>query len=240
MTSKTLADSFYGNPFKTKGKAGNDGSSVSSSLSGNKIGVKYFTDPFCTASWGMEPHLKKWIKDFGHHLDMEYRMGGLMPMWELYRNNGISSFEEMASTWQSAGNKYEVKLNGSVWQTDPPNSSFPPSIAFKAAQLQSEELALQFFDRIRKMLFVENINISKWENLQRAAREVGLDPVQLSIENTGKARQMFEEDLYLVEKYDVIGFPTLLLENRRGKTIRLEGYQTYHSLNEGLTSVLNW
>lgn len=239
MKSNKIADSSYGNFIETLERAGGDGSIASPKLNEKEIRVKYFTDPFCTVSWAMEPHLKKWIMDFGQHLDIDYRMGGLMPMWELYRNNGISSFEEMAESWKNAGSKYELQLNGSVWLTDPPFSSFPPSIAFKAAQLQSQELAIRFFDRIRNMLFVENINISKWENLWKAAEEVGLDPLQLSVEHTGEARHLFEEDLHLVDKLDVMGFPTLLLTNEHRQTVRLEGFQTYRNLTEGLTMVLN-
>ncbi len=238
MTSNMPTESYHEGSLQTRKKAGGGSNGISPILKEKEVRVKYFTDPLCSVCWGMEPHLKKWIKDFGHHLDIEYRMGGLMPMWDLYRNNGISSFEEMAAMWRSAGNKYEVKLDGSVWLNDPPFSSFPPSIAFKAAQLQSNELAIRFFDRIRKMVFVENVNISKWENLWKAAEEVGLDPLQLSIDHTGEARHLFDEDLYLAQKCDVEGFPTLLLTNEHRQTIRLEGYQTYESLKEGLISVM--
>lgn len=94
----------------------------------------YFTDPICSSCWGIEPQLKKLSLQYGHILDMEYKMGGLLPDWS-YNSGGISKPEDVAKHWDEMSQYYQMPINGDVWLIDPLESSFPPSIAFKAAQL---------------------------------------------------------------------------------------------------------
>lgn len=198
------------------------------------VQIEFFTDPLCVPCQGMLMHLQKLEEKYGHHFGLELKMGGLMPMWELYRNNGIGTFEEMARHWQAAGLRCGVPTDGSVWLTDPPHSSFPPAIAFKAAQLQDAKKALKFFNRLGEMLFIENKNISRWKSLAQAAEQSGLDPVRLKVDHAREARHHFEEDILLTEKMEVMGFPTLYFKNDRGHKLELEGYQHFEVLEEKL------
>jgi hypothetical protein len=43
-------------------------------------------------------------------------------------------------------------FDGDIWLEDPLPSSYPPSIAFKAAQMQDGDLAILFLRRIKEML----------------------------------------------------------------------------------------
>lgn len=45
--------------------------------------VVYFTDPICSSCWGIEPQLRKLKLKYGNSIDIEYRMGGLLPDWKL-------------------------------------------------------------------------------------------------------------------------------------------------------------
>jgi hypothetical protein len=86
-----------------------------------------------------------------------------------------------------------MPIDGDVWLEDPLHSSYPPSIAFKAAQLQDPKKALAFLRRIREMVFLEKKNITKWEHLQAAAVECGLNPLQLRSDYENFGKQHFEE-----------------------------------------------
>jgi hypothetical protein len=40
--------------------------------------------------------------------------------------------------------EHKTPLDGDIWIEDPLHSSYPPSIAFKAAQIQSNDKAISF------------------------------------------------------------------------------------------------
>ena len=135
------------------------------------VKVMYYTDPICSTCWGIEPQLRKLKLEYGGVLDIEYRMGGLLPDWS-YNSGGISEPSDVAPHWDEVSKYYDMPIDGDVWLEDPLHSSFPPSIAFKAAQLQSETKALSFLRRIREMVFLEKKSVAElsWED--RIRREV--------------------------------------------------------------------
>ncbi|MDP1098252.1 DsbA family protein, partial [Klebsiella quasipneumoniae] len=53
------------------------------------IQLVYFTDPICSSCWGIEPQLRKLKLQYGHVIDIQYKMGGLLPDWS-YNSGGIS------------------------------------------------------------------------------------------------------------------------------------------------------
>ncbi|HQZ42306.1 MAG TPA: DsbA family protein, partial [Flavobacteriales bacterium] len=108
-----------------------------------KVKLVYFTDPICSSCWGIEPQLRKIKLEYGDHIDIEYRMGGLLPDWS-YNSGGISGPTDVAGHWDEVSIHYDMPIDGDLWLEDPLDSSYPPSIAFKAAQLQDEAKAQLF------------------------------------------------------------------------------------------------
>lgn len=53
------------------------------------VKVIYFTDPICSSCWGIEPQIRKLKLEYGNSIEIEYRMGGLLPDWS-YNSGGIS------------------------------------------------------------------------------------------------------------------------------------------------------
>jgi len=191
------------------------------------IHITYFTDPICSACWSIEPQLRKLKLEYGDYIKVEYRMGGLLPSWEGFNGGGISKPSDVAHHWDEMSHYYEMPIDGDVWLEDPLNSSYPPSIAFKAAQLQDEEKAILFLRRIREMVFLEKKNITKWEHLQQAAKETGLDTVLLKKDYEGKAIQLFEEDIAYTRKSGVRGFPALFFSDTSNNRLVLYGFKPY-------------
>ena len=190
------------------------------------IKVIYFTDPICSSCWGIEPQLRKLKLEYGANIEMEYRMGGLLPDWN-YNSGGISKPSDVAHHWDEASLYYDMPIDGDVWLEEPLHSSYPPSIAFKAAQLQDQEKAVQFMRILREMLFLKKKNIAKWENMATAAQESGLNVTQLKTDFEGKAKTLFEEDLKLAREYGVRGFPTLFFVNANGEKETVYGSKPY-------------
>src|SRR5690606_18934363 len=158
------------------------------------VKVIYFTDPICSSCWGIEPQLRKLKLEYGNTIEIDYRMGGLLPDWS-YNSGGIGKPSDVAHHWDEVSEHYDMPIDGDVWLEDPLDSSYPPSIAFKAAQLQDGDKAILFLRAIREMVFIQKKNIAKWENIALAAEQVGLNVDQLKTDFEGKAKTLFEEDL---------------------------------------------
>jgi putative protein-disulfide isomerase len=172
------------------------------------VKVIYFTDPICSSCWGIEPQLRKLKLEYGNSIEIEYRMGGLLPDWS-YNSGGISKPSDVALHWDEVSIHYDMPIDGDVWLEDPLPSSYPPSIAFKAAQMQDAHKAIVFLREMRELVFLQKKNIAKWEHLATAANRSGLDVTRLKADYEGKAKTLFEEDLKLAKEYGVRGFPTM-------------------------------
>lgn len=188
--------------------------------------VVYFTDPICSTCWGIEPQLRKLKLEYGDNIEIEYRMGGLLPDWN-YSSGGISKPSDVAHHWDEVSAYYDMPIDGDVWLEDPLQSSYPPSIAFKAAQMQDEEKAISFLRLTREMVFMQKKNIAKWEHLAFAAKEVGLNVDQLKKDFEGKAKVLFEEDLILGKQLGVRGFPTMYFIDNSGNKEIVYGSKAY-------------
>lgn len=190
------------------------------------VKVVYFTDPICSSCWGIEPQLRKLKLEYGNYIDIEYRMGGLLPDWS-YSGGGISKPSDVAHHWDEVSVYYDMPIDGDVWLEDPLYSSYPPSIAFKAAQIQDNEKAVLFLREIREMLFLQKKNITRWEHVKIAAEKVGLNAEQLKTDFEGTAKALFEEDLMIARSYGVRGFPTIFFLDNMGKKEIVYGSRPY-------------
>ena len=220
-----------------------DSSSVQNSadqlegFNSEKISIVYFTDPICSSCWGIEAQLRKFKLEYGNSVDIDYRMGGLLPSWDIYNSGGISKPSDVASHWEEVAPHYKMPIDGGVWLEDPLNSSYPPSIAFKAAQMQDRKKAIAFLRIMREMVFLDKLNICKTENLQEAASKANLNVEQWKNDHENNAEVEFNKDLQLARQLGVRGFPTLLFV--KGNEIKeiLYGSKPYDDLEKRLLKI---
>lgn len=198
------------------------------------IRIIYFTDPICSTCWGVEPQLRRLQLEYGDIIDIEYHMGGLLPSWNIYNSGGISKPSDVAHHWEEVGAHYQMPIDGDVWLEDPLPSSYPPSIAFKAAAMQDNKKALLFLRRIKEMVFLEKKNITQWEHLSVAAQQAGLDTTLFKKDYEGKAVQLFQEDLDLGKKLGVRGFPTLFFSDMLNNQITVYGFRPYEQFEQAV------
>jgi len=199
-----------------------------SSINSTEKSIKliYYTDPICSSCWGIEPQLRKLKLEYGNAIEIDYRMGGLLPDWS-YNSGGIGKPADVASHWDEVSVHYDMPIDGDLWLEDPLDSSYPPSIAFKAAQMQDEQKALLFMREIREMVFLQKKNIANWEHLKVAAKTVGLNVEQFETDFEGKAKTLFEDDLKLGKELGVRGFPTLFFMDDAGNKETVYGTRPY-------------
>jgi 2-polyprenyl-6-methoxyphenol hydroxylase-like FAD-dependent oxidoreductase/predicted DsbA family dithiol-disulfide isomerase len=200
--------------------------------------VLYFTDPVCSTCWIIQPLLRKLHLEYNKYLDIKYCMGGLLPSWEGYNRGQIKQPSDAAKHWEDVCRQHEIPLDGDVWFEDPLPSSYPPSIAFKAAQMQDNDKAILFLRRIKEMLFLEKKNIIKWEYLEKAAFETGLDSARLKRDFDGKAQELFKADLELASDLGIKVFPTLIFSDGAEQLARLAGYHPYERFENIILKLL--
>ncbi|WP_095954530.1 DsbA family protein [Flavobacterium sp. ACN6] len=206
-------------------------------LTKNKpIKIIYYTDPICSSCWGIEPQLRKLKLEYGDYFDIEYRMGGLLPDWS-YNSGRISKPSDVAHHWDEASLHYEMPIDGDVWLEDPLDSSYPSCIAFKAAQIQSEEKAVKFMRILREKLYLEKKNIAKWENIVEAAKIADLDIEKLKADYDGDAKKLFQEDLNYGKTLAVRGFPTLFFADANNNKLTVYGSKPYASYENALSAL---
>lgn len=206
----------------------NSETATQSNMQSAKKSVKliYYTDPICSSCWGIEPQLRKLKLEYGNAIEIEYRMGGLLPDWS-YNSGGIGKPSDVAHHWDEVSVYYDMPIDGDVWLEDPLDSSYPPSIAFKAAQMQDDDKAILFLREIREMVFLKKKNIAKREHIEFAAKKVGLNIEQFKTDFEGDAKVLFEEDLKLGKELGVRGFPTVFFLDEAGNKEIVYGSKPY-------------
>lgn len=211
-----------------------DSNQKSNILSSQKpIKLIYYTDPICSSCWGIEPQLRKLKLEYGDCLEIDYRMGGLLPDWS-YNSGGISKPSDVAHHWDEVSLYYDMPIDGDVWLENPLASSYPPSIACKAAQIQDEHKAVLFLRIIREMVFLQKKDITQWTYLLQAANSVGLDTAQFKMDYEGAAKELFHEDLKLGKELGVRGFPTIYFTDNKSNTLMVYGSKPYSEFENTL------
>ncbi|BFM45480.1 protease adaptor protein SpxH [Flavobacterium sp. CFS9] len=200
------------------------------------IKIIYYTDPICSSCWGIEPQLRKLKLEYGNYIDIDYRMGGLLPDWS-YNSGGISKPSDVAHHWEEASLYYEMPIDGNVWLEDPLDSSYPSCIAMKAAQIQSKDKAIKFMRILREKLYLEKKNIAKWENIYEAAKLTGLDTKKLKLDYEGDAKILFQEDLNYARNLGVRGFPTLFFSDGNQNQLTVYGSKPYASYENAILAL---
>lgn len=200
--------------------------------------IIYFTDPICSTCWIIQPILRKLKLEFGEYLEINYHMGGLLPSWKDYNKGVIRAPKDAAKHWEDVNKSQKMILDGDVWIEDPLNSSFPPSVAFKAAQIQDSDKAITFLRRLKELVFLEKKNIARWEVIEEAALYCGLDTAWLKKDMDGMGLKFFEEDLALAQKLGIHIFPTLFFLKDGIINDTIKGFQSYEKFEEVILQIL--
>ena len=212
------------------------------------VQITYFTDPLCSWCWAFEPHWRRLRYEFGDQLSWRYRMGGLIPDWTRYHDpvNEISRPAQMGPQWLHVQKITGMPLNADLWQQNPPASSYPACIAFKAAEMFGPEFAELYLRRLREAAMLEARDISVSKVLQELAAEVNLllapeERIDLeafaALVQGESAREALRDDIKEVRFREIGRFPTLILHRSGSTGLLLTGYRPYAALRDALQKV---
>jgi putative protein-disulfide isomerase len=206
-----------------------------------KITLYYVTDPICSHCWAVEPVLRRFKEQYGHHFKSQTVMGGLLPSWDGFadRANGIGSPSDVAGHWREVGEHSRMPIDGTLWLDNPVRSSFPPSRVYKIIQQKDEKLAITYLRRAREAVFAFNRNIADDDVLISIVNKLGLDGEAIVKEAGLESSQMLlEQDFVLAGSLGVRGFPTIIMVNEENKGVKIVGARPFEYYVNGLEQVL--
>lgn len=203
--------------------------------------ITYYTDPLCSWSWAFEPQWRRLRYEFGAQIAWRYRMGGLIPDWTRYDDplNAVSRPAQMGPYWAQVRHLSGMPLDELIWMEDPPASSYPAGLAFKAAEFQGPAIAERMLRRLREAVMLERRNIARWDVLAALAAEVrGADVPRLLADLRGEgAADAFREDLKDTGYREIGRFPTLILRVPSGHATIVVGHRPYDALLEAIAYI---
>jgi predicted DsbA family dithiol-disulfide isomerase len=172
--------------------------------------VTYITDPACAASWGVEPMVRRLMADFGDELDFRYVMGGLAREW------GPDDHPRQIVAWLEEAHRSRMPFDPLIWQTAPLKSSYPASMAMKAAADQNQ--AEPYLRALREGIFCERRKLDTPDALTDVAARVGLnvDRFKLDIASNAVVEE-FGNDLELARDISEKARAAGLVEVSAGK-----------------------
>lgn len=203
------------------------------------IELIFYTDPLCCWSWAMQPQWKKFLGQLrGHNVSVTYKMAGLLPSWKHFNDslNSIRTPAQMGPEWMHAGKVSGTVINGRIWITDPPASSFPACIAVKCAELQAVPIGGHFLNLLREAVMVKGKNIAKGDILLEIASTLEdeypeFDFKQFRNDLFGeRGKKAFEKDVKEWKYLNASRLPAILFKSQNKGSMLLCGYQSYESL----------
>lgn len=210
--------------------------------------IDYFTEPLCSWSWAFEAQWRRLHYEFGEQLAWRYRMGGMLANWQSFSDplNSVANPAQMGPHWHQVRTLTGTPFDESIWREDPPASSYPASLAFKAAELQGPDPAERYLRRLREAVMLERRNIARQDVLLALAAPPAagvpatsaLDVARFTSDLDGAAAlDAFREDVKTAHYRGIGRFPTLILRHVGGRAVIIVGYRPYAVLCEALAAV---
>lgn len=203
------------------------------------ITVTELTDPFCTWCWGAEPLLRRLEETYRDQIEFDFVMGGLVEEFDTFRDraNGITEPRDVAPHWDEASEHHGMPVDSAVWREDPPQSSYPANIAYKAAEMQNADLAHAYLRRLREAVTVERQNIARESVLVELAGDVGFDADAFRERfQSEEARKRFEADRRFVRRSRATAFPSFRIDGN-GEQTWISGFQPFDAFRDALHQI---
>jgi predicted DsbA family dithiol-disulfide isomerase len=199
--------------------------------------VVEYTDPYCTWCWGSEPILRRIQEVYGDQVKIDYKMGGLVENMDTFFDpsnmiGGHDWYKQVARHWLEASQRHGMPVDEQVFYDlkDEFKSTYPASIAFKAAEFQDTELAKRFLRWMREAAAAERVPIHRRGVQAALAGEIGLDVKKFVKDiESGRAEDAFKSDVGDARARGITGFPTFVIKNRAGEELLLYGFQRFES-----------
>lgn len=196
--------------------------------------IDYYTDPLCGWSWALEPVWREIRRR--HDVSINIVLGGMVETLEALD-------EPITALWRDAARETGVAIDTTIWQTDPPLSSFPASIGVKAALLQSADAGERYLSIVREAVMTRRLNVARPSVLRQLARELAFsmprafDVDRFDADLLGdEAVEAFRDDLARARFERIETFPTIIVQGETGSRTAV-GYRSIDVIEALLAAV---
>lgn len=200
----------------------------------------YFHDPMCSWCWGFRPAWHELRDALPPQVTVRYVTGGLaadsdVPM-------PLQQREFLQHTWR----RIQREISGTGFNFDfwrlctPRRSTYPACRALIATRMLAPETEPDMLLAIQRAYYLQARNPSDDEVLIALAVECGLDHDDFSSAlNSAECCRLFEEELALCRRYDIISFPSLVLSDGRDAVDIALDYADYHVMLHAISRNLS-
>lgn len=170
----------------------------------------YVHDPMCSWCWGYNPTWKRLKDQLPTSVKLEYLVGGLAPDSDV--DMPMEMQQGLQRTWQQISAQLGTHFNFDFWTKNKPRrSTYPACRAVIAADIMNGAGGAMV-DEIQKAYYLNAMNPSNHDVLQKLAINIGLDgSVFLETLKNHNTEAKFSEQLDFVRQLPVNGFPSLVL-----------------------------
>ena len=200
------------------------------------IQLIYVADPMCSWCYGFSHEISKLIASEGS-VQLQLVLGGLRPFNKQVMDDHLKAV--IKEHWKEVAKESDVKFSDKTMaQRDFIYDTEPACRAVVAVRETTPEMSLNYMHALQKAFYAEGQDITKPAILADVAEEIGLDrknfEVSLELQSIKDATA---DDFAMVKRWNITGFPTLLMKQGRKLHVLTIGYSKYEDLISRLGEV---
>lgn len=190
----------------------------------------YFADPMCSWCWGFSPVLEQIKSNYAERINIALMMGGLRPGTVEPISNTMR--EEILHHWRAVQKmtgqafSFEGALpEGFVYDTEPACRA-----VIALAELKPEQL-FSFFRSIQSAFYIDQIDVTKAENLAALAVDLGVTAEQFLVQfSAADVREKTRQHFQGTRQAGVSGFPSLVVQQEAEFQFIAKGYRPFDEI----------
>lgn len=193
----------------------------------------------CSWCWGFHPVLQKIEQQLDNKVSMQYVLGGLAPDSHAPMPDEMQLF--LQKTWRTIENKIPgTHFNFDFWtQCQPRRSTYPACRAVIAAKKQDISSEKAIINKIQKAYYLNAKNPSDDDTLIEIANNLTLDSEIFIIDlNSEETQSVLFQEIKLSQQLGAQGFPSLILENKKGCTLLQIDYNNAENILEQIDELM--
>lgn len=184
----------------------------------------YFADPMCSWCWGFAPTIEATRQLYAGRLTIELILGGLRPGTKLPIEN--QQRQDILGHWHNVqritGQPFQFEgamPEGFIYDTEPASRSVV------TVSTIAPQLTFPFFLAIQQAFYVNQIDVTKSENLLQLAVGLEIDPEQfLQVFMSEATKQQTQANFNQARQWGIDGFPSLVIQNKADHHLLVSGY----------------